>query len=529
MEQHTEISHIPNSLAERSRLRQLLASHVDHHRLIPPLTQQQLEAHVRSIQQAHALPVVFTHWMLVELNNAIWEPLIAGVPMENRLLMLPKCLSNSKKCLATFDEMGLLCQRCSSCSIQDLQDEADQTGMLSMVAEGFSSIIPLIEKKVVEVIIGVGCLDSLEKAFPLILKHGIPAIAIPLNVDGCADTDVDTTYVQSMMRMQSAQIRVPLDYESIKDEVDGWFSQAQLASVFKEVDAAISAPAIHFISRDGKRWRPFLMVATYLALTESSQIPDVVKKTAIAIECFHKASLIHDDIQDNDPIRNGFQTLHTAQGTDVAINLGDLLLGVGYGLLASTGNMKLVQIASKAHVQLCTGQGLELNWSSNPKPMDLSSVISLFEWKTVPAFEVALTMAFECAGQTDTVLYHQLVTYAHEMGVAYQLHDDWEDFQHAEPVEMRPSAVMALIMAQLNDVEKAQAILTSPDLKTCLTSSAYADLLDAALQEVNNLVERQKRKVYEIIHDVRPFEMKRFLFLMTQKILKGLPTTHEQV
>src|SRR5205823_902010 len=60
-----------------------------------------------------------------------------------------------------------------------------------------------------------------------------------------------------------------------------------------------------------------------------------LRKVAIAVECFHKASLIHDDIEDDDAERYGKQTLDTEHGVAVALNVGDLLLGEGYRLLAS--------------------------------------------------------------------------------------------------------------------------------------------------------------------------------------------------
>ena len=65
--------------------------------------------------------------------------------------------------------------------------------------------------------------------------------------------------------------------------------------------------------RAGKRWRPFLVVAAYQALREAKRSagapPDDLKKIAVAVECFHKASLIHDDIEDNDAQRYGEKTL----------------------------------------------------------------------------------------------------------------------------------------------------------------------------------------------------------------------------
>ena len=65
-----------------------------------------------------------------------------------------------------------------------------------------------------------------------------------------------------------------------------------------------------------------------------SRITDVVRRTAMSIESFHKASLVHDDIQDGDEFRYGQPTLHNQHGVPTAINVGDYLIGMGYRLIS---------------------------------------------------------------------------------------------------------------------------------------------------------------------------------------------------
>ena len=65
-------------------------------------------------------------------------------------------------------------------------------------------------------------------------------------------------------------------------------------------------------------------------------MPQDLQKVAVAIECFHKASLIHDDIEDNDAARYGEKTLHEEFGAAVALNVGDLLIGEGYRLIGAS-------------------------------------------------------------------------------------------------------------------------------------------------------------------------------------------------
>src|SRR4029079_4630281 len=65
--------------------------------------------------------------------------------------------------------------------------------------------------------------------------------------------------------------------------------------------------------------------------------PLAVKRAALSIETFHKASLVHDDIEDDDLFRYGEQTLHRRFGMPTAINVGDYLIGLGYRLISREG------------------------------------------------------------------------------------------------------------------------------------------------------------------------------------------------
>src|SRR5207253_6669281 len=96
--------------------------------------------------------------------------------------------------------------------------------------------------------------------------------------------------------------------------------------------------AYDWLGQGGKRSRPFITLAVYDALkggagtlsAEDCNPPDAVRRTALPIEAFHKASLVHDDIEDDDTFRYGRETLHRVHGVAAAINVGDYLLGLGY-------------------------------------------------------------------------------------------------------------------------------------------------------------------------------------------------------
>src|SRR5215510_13019499 len=168
--------------------------------------------------------------------------------------------------------------------------------------------------------------------------------------------------------------------------------------------------AYDWLVKGGKRFRPFITLAAYDALREDQSIatgddqtvtlPDAVRRVAVAMEAFHKASLVHDDIEDNDEYRYGHQTLHRKHGVSTAINVGDYLLGLGYRMIANESThlpseavAAILKRLSEAHVKLSEGQGAELLWRDEAqKEITLQPIdaLKIYALKTAPAFEAAL-------------------------------------------------------------------------------------------------------------------------------------------
>lgn len=500
---------IPQTLAERRRLRQLAHDFVSEKALHPPVMLSRLEALAAEFIRENSLDEGLRDWLMVEMHNGVWLPVVASIPYSRRLLLLPKCLRDSMRCEGEMDDLGLLCHRCERCVIPDLQTQADHIGMLSMVAEGFTSVIELIRQHVVDAVIGISCLDSLEKAFPLLVSHAVPGIAVALNDGGCKDTHVDTDYVAQLLSKRSEETMMLLDYDSVREEVDRWFEPEALATVLTPVRDTTTKAALEWMLCGGSRWRPFLLAAVYAAIKVESRkykadsekgkveeqfsIPDEVMRAAIAVECFHKASLVHDDIQDNDEERYGQPTVHARYGEAMAINIGDLLLGEGYRLLASLPNKELLGVVANAHVSLCLGQGAELSWQSG-QPVTIEEVLQIFRQKTVPAFEVALSLGLLSA-DGDEHTAQKLHDYSEALGIAYQLKDDMSDINSEHTA--KPSAVYALRLQ-------------------------FPGISDEEIRDkMSAMVEEYQTRALASLAEIDSFELKRLLFQATERILRN--------
>lgn len=486
---------VPMTLEERMKLREALRGFVRTLDLCPPVSLRQLEELASDFVSHYDCSLDCREWLMVEIHNCVWEDTVASIPYDRRLLLLPKCLSHSKQCEGEVDELGLLCHRCGRCGIPGLQDYAEQMGVMSLVAEGFTSVIELIENQVVDAVIGVSCLDSLEKAFPLLVNHAVPGIAIPLNISGCHDTNVDEAYVRRLLTMHSDRSVQLLNYDRIQQQMNAWFTVEALHPFFPTDDVTAQL-AMQWLLSGGKRWRPFLLTAVYQALTGEDAVPEEVQLAALAVECFHKASLVHDDIQDQDTERYGKPTVYAMHGTAIAINVGDYLLGMGYRLLARCGHAELVQVIADAHLNLCIGQGTELQWTAGQQApaLTLEEVIDIFRHKTVPAFQVALELGLICAGGGKSALRKVLKDYSEALGISYQLNDDLEDDLSDNVKARRPSALYAYRMQHPECPE------------------------EDVVQALRTLSEQYHQTALNVLGKVNNLELKRLLFQVTEKI-----------
>jgi geranylgeranyl pyrophosphate synthase len=497
---------IPEARTVRERIRDRsieIAAGLDKSR---PPGRQDLEAVARRALADLQLPENYVGWTMVALASAFWRDQVAAVPHDRRLLLLPRCLRDADTCPAPCDATGLRCQDCGACSLTDLRGAALAKGYRVMIAEGSPAVMKIILGGQVDALVGVACLDALEKTLDKILLAGIPCMAVPLLSNGCRNTSADTDWVAAMIATPhrpaavqtrtylhlmrcAAQMFEPAELERLVPRSRGT-RRATEASV-REGDspgpspleplACTEAIAYDFLAAGGKHSRPFITLAVYDALTGAQgtlidggehmgRLPDAGRRIALAIEVFHKASLVHDDVEDDDWFRYGLPTLHRKYGLATAINVGDYLIGLGYRLVAdqrdalgaeTTADI-LAQFAH-AHTRLCEGQGAELMWrDARDKRLTPLDALKIYALKTAPAFEAALLAGARLAGPAEP--YRESVArFARHLGVAYQILNDLDDWQSGGPGQRpsgadllggRPTILWALALLGLGETER---------------------------------------------------------------------------
>lgn len=447
---------IPQTLGERLRIRDLVVAYVAEKKPTPPLPLAELRSHGEALILEHKLDPKHVDYVGVLINNEVWKEQLATVPYDRRLLLLPKCLRIEEKCPAPFDEFGLLCKSCGLCTIQDLQAEAERLGYAVLVAEGSAIVMAIIETGKIDAIVGVSCLSVLEKAFPFMEAAAIPGVAIPLLQDDCINTTVDMDWVWDIVHLTAEDKTRRLDLDALRKEVDTWFTPQALTDTLGAPTGEAQALAHQWLAKAGKRWRPFLTACAWRAMVgdATAPLPPALRTLAVAVECFHKASLIHDDIEDGDAERYGEPTLHAEVGVPQALNVGDLLLGEGYRLIAQAAPAplvgRMVQVAADGHRRLSIGQGSELEWTRRPEALSVLEVLSIFRGKTAPAFDVALTLG-ALLGGADQEVIDVIGEYSEALGIAYQINDDLDDLSEStnDLDAARPSLPMAVALERI--------------------------------------------------------------------------------
>ncbi|MFN6399936.1 MAG: polyprenyl synthetase family protein [Planctomycetota bacterium] len=468
---------IPQTRAQRESIRARLRQYVVDAKLVAPLSIADLRKHAQICVQEQDLEAIYTDYVGVLLNSEVWRDQLARVPYERRLLLLPKCMRIEDKCPAPFDEFGLLCKQCGLCTIQELQEEAERLGYAVLVAEGSALVMAIIETGKIDAIVGVSCLSVLEKAFPYMESAAIPGVAIPLLQDDCKDVTVDLEWIWETIHLTSDDTTYRLNLDSLRGDVKEWFSDDSLEEIMGPAPTQTEKIARAWLAKNGKRWRPFLTACVWKSMVEDSDmpVPLSLKKLAVAAECFHKASLVHDDIEDNDDFRYGEPSLHSEQGVAVALNVGDLLLGDGYALIADCDltaqqRIAITRVAASGHRTLCLGQGAEFQWAKCPGPLSCAEVLDIFRKKTATAFEVALQFGALAAG-CDQKVCEIISRFSDALGIAYQIRDDLEDMTSQDSLSdleaMRPSLPLALLHERVRGQAQHRQLVDRAWRKQC--------------------------------------------------------------
>lgn len=182
-------------------------------------------------------------------------------------------------------------------------------------------------------------------------------------------------------------------------------------------------------NRTGKGLRPGLCIATCRAFGGSTR---AVLRSAAAIELFHNAFLVHDDVEDGSEFRRGQPTLHQEQGIGIAINVGDAMNVLSIRTLMDNldglgPTLTWLVFAEIEHMvrESVEGQAMELGWvrdnSCDLTEADyLRMILKKTCWYTC-MHPCRIGALIGSGGSADLDSFNKFAFY---MGAAFQIQDD---------------------------------------------------------------------------------------------------------
>lgn len=551
---------VPQSLEERVEIKQAAEEYARQLDKSRAMNKNELEKHSRTLMDQLNKPEKYLGFTMVMIGNFFWKQQFLSIPFNRRMLLLPHCLKHAEGCPAEYSEFGLDCERCGACSIADYKVRAEQLGYKVLVAEGSPVVLKIIVSGYIDGILGVACLNVLEKAIDKVLIAGVPSYAVPLHSGDCMNTTLDESWVWEVLDKyeplpeRPTASYIPLMRASARMFEDDFVRllpriRTREPEKADRPVAFTEAVSYDWLQNGGKRFRPFITVASWYAASgnkiltagdDTPDIPDHVARVAMAIEAFHKASLVHDDIQDEDEFRYGRETLHRQHGAGHAINIGDHLIGLGYRLIHSARDlepsvaMEVADSMSTAHIRLCDGQGSEMAFQESPDwditPLDALQIYSL---KTSPAFEAALFAGLKMAGHpmADT---DKVGLFCRHVGVGFQILNDLKDWQGdldnklrsgQDALALRPTLLLALALKVasdeqkqlLRDVFEGRLDDISEEARLHKIRTVFDDC--DVFSKAETLVERSQERAEAIIEDVDDEHVQSLLRFFLETVL----------
>lgn len=513
---------VPEQALTRNRLRKAARELVAERGILPPASFSLISQLAEEVIGRTDTDSQFTEFAMVVCGNEIWRQVVAATPFNRRLLLLPQCLKNDNSCHAEIDNLGLICAGCQSCQIDSILQKAESLGYATLVAEGTTMAVSLVLEGSVDAVIGVSCMSVLRKSFEPVSRVAVPVIGIPLLFEGCAETDVDNRWLNDEITAFNEDERFrALSVSALKEKVRLFFSKEILAETFGLDDDQTCQMAVQSMLNGGQRIRPLLTALAY-----SSYAPvvseEILSALSLVVECFHKASLIHDDVEDNDDFRYDTETIHKLNGTAVAINTGDFLLGKGYELLGKLplDPIKLTacyQLVASGHVALSLGQGADLLASSHHSILPLEQQLQIFERKTGSAIHVALLLGAVAAGAPESDLAI-LKLFSAYFGTAYQIKDDLDEFREANE-HTQPSDYPLLLSLLAENSDESQFInlqlIYAENDKFQISALINESKID---QKADQLLHKYTDKAYRELDKLENLKMKLSLYTVLGKI-----------
>ena len=181
--------------------------------------------------------------------------------------------------------------------------------------------------------------------------------------------------------------------------------------------------AEHIVASGGKRLRPTLLL---LACGAAGYGGELRFQLAAVVEFIHTATLLHDDVVDESPLRRGQRTANAAFGNAAPVLVGDFLYSRAFQMMVEADDMRVMRVLADATNTIAGGEVLQLMGSHDPE-VDEARYLEVIRRKTAKLFEAAARLGGVLA-RVPQPIEAGLADYGMHVGTAFQLIDDVLDY-----------------------------------------------------------------------------------------------------
>ena len=195
---------------------------------------------------------------------------------------------------------------------------------------------------------------------------------------------------------------------------------------FTAEPAGLYDPLRYMMEIGGKRIRPRLCLLAYSLFKE--EMNQSILGPAAALEVFHSFTLIHDDIMDQADVRRGVPTVYRKWDENTAILSGDVMSIESYKLLAQAPAEvlpKALELFSTTAAEVCEGQQYDMDFE-DMESVPMEDYLKMIGLKTAVLIACSAKMGALIGGADDRTC-DLLYRFGYDLGLAFQIADDWLD------------------------------------------------------------------------------------------------------
>jgi len=201
--------------------------------------------------------------------------------------------------------------------------------------------------------------------------------------------------------------------------------ETQLASEFPSVNTL----SVHVARYRGKMLRPTMVLLSGLAIDEqadSSILSDEHRTIAAVTEMIHMATLVHDDVLDESPVRRSGTTVNCLHGNEMAVMLGDYLISNAFHLCSTLERPQINLRLGKITNTLCEGEIVQLH---HREDLELTEELyfTIVTRKTASLIGACCELGAHMS-HADPAIQTALWQFGIDVGIAFQITDDLLDF-----------------------------------------------------------------------------------------------------